>query len=408
MNIFTIFSNTTYTQKANYLLLFYYTIWYALNMIFHIGDGAGRIGMILFGISLMANVFEGNLRCLIYPKAIKIWIIWVIYVSAFWLTTGLNSTILNDHPLSRIVIIYSQIFIPCYIMSVSYFETCRDNNKFTLWMLALFIAYSLLGVLFGRNEVDFDGMRATTVLGNGMPILCVSTIFLAFYRRMKRWLSAPTFIIIVIFSLFCIISAATRKAFGGAMIIVLFGVMGLHELYKGQKIVFLILACLLGYFCVDAILEFTVLGERLAGTQEQGAMYNETNIKWLNFLGDRAIQYIIGFELFMEAPITGIGITNYRLVANSHLPIHSEYIVQLCECGLIGLTLFVSFYYALFKSIYRFGHINREFKRYRMLFCGYMFMMLFLNLTAWTYTLATNFVCFGIILACCTVSKSYA
>lgn len=404
MNIFGIFKNTTVTQKLNYLLLFYYSIWYALNLVFHVGDGAGRIGIILFAISLVANYNERNIQKLLRPKSIKIWIVWVIYVSVYWLSTGLNYTIYSEHTLSRGYMIYAQMFIPCYIMAVAYLETARNTEKFTSWILLLFVAYSLIGVLWGREGFSSDEGRNGTVLGNGMPILCMSTIFLAFFRRMKGWISRKTLLVIIIFALYCIISAATRKAFGGALIVLLFGTMGLYELYQGKKLFLLVVGCLLAYVSVEAILDSTVLGERLSGTQDQGAMYNDTGYEWLNFLGDRALQYVTGFELFLTKPLTGIGITNYKLIAYSNYPIHSEYIVQLCECGLIGVVLFLLFYNSLFRSILSFGRTSNENKRYMMLFLGYMFMMLFLNLTAWTYSLVSNFTCFGIIIAVSTIS----
>ena len=58
----------------------------------------------------------------------------------------------------------------------------------------------------------------------------------------------------------------------------------------------------------------------------------------------RAIQYEFGYEKFLENPYFGIGLNNYKQFDGYNLVLHSEYLVQLIENGLVGFILFFLFY----------------------------------------------------------------
>ena len=68
-------------------------------------------------------------------------------------------------------------------------------------------------------------------------------------------------------------------------------------------------------------------------------------------------------------------------VQQSPVRIHSEYIVQLCENGLVGFVLLMLFYIMLFVGLFRKGRRGENIIFY--LFA--LYTVLFLNLTAWTY-----------------------
>ncbi len=136
------------------------------------------------------------------------------------------------------------------------------------------------------------------------------------------------------------------------------------------------------------------MGQRFYAIEDSAERFNTSDIAWLNFLGDRAYFYIEGWELFKENPICGIGINNFVVIAQSELPIHSEYIVQLCECGIIGCILFVLFY----ASLLRYSRGIKGDIRHKILFTGYLRSVIFLGLMAWTYQFTYYFICFGIII----------
>ena len=99
------------------------------------------------------------------------------------------------------------------------------------------------------------------------------------------------------------------------------------------------------------MMENTVMGQRLSMIEETSMTYGAENSLFLKFMGDRAFFYIYGFELFLKNPLNGIGLTNFPIYMNTEVPIHSEYIVQLCECGLIGSFLYLLFNASIIRSI---------------------------------------------------------
>lgn len=78
--------------------------------------------------------------------------------------------------------------------------------------------------------------------------------------------------------------------------------------------------------------------------------------------------------------------------------LHTEYIVQLAEGGIIGFTLFLLFYVGIGKRIV-ISWKNYKTRRTEIwLFIGAFGAILFVNITAWTYSFPHYFLIFGIIL----------
>ena len=146
------------------------------------------------------------------------------------------------------------------------------------------------------------------------------------------------------------------------------------------------------------IFDDTLLGERFSLVAEQGRAYNKTGYELFNFLGDRSIYYIEGWKLFKLHPIIGIGISNYVKVLPSDMPIHSEFMVQLAETGIIGSSLFILFHYTMFRRIFAVRKKENG-KNIRLTMCGIMVCILFIGLSAWTYSMKAYYVLFGTIIA---------
>ena len=68
----------------------------------------------------------------------------------------------------------------------------------------------------------------------------------------------------------------------------------------------------------------------------------------------RALQYVDGFEVFKENIFTGIGLLNYSKIDQWGLVLHSEYLVQLIECGIIGVFLFLFFHIYIIRKLLKF------------------------------------------------------
>ena len=127
--------------------------------------------------------------------------------------------------------------------------------------------------------------------------------------------------------------------------------------------------------------------------EEDAATYNTTDYGILSLLGDRAFFYIEGWELFMQHPVCGIGINNFMTVADYPMPIHSEYMVQLVENGLIGSIIFLAFVIFLWRTS---NHISDI--RFRRTALGWVLCVLFISLTSWIYDMPQFFIVFGLII----------
>lgn len=386
----------------NYLLVAYYILWSAINSVIFIGDGMGRIGFILGLLSLASIIKSVGLNAF-KEKSILIWLLWVVYAIIGWLSFGINVTgHEGEAEVPKLYFCMTKFISPLLVMIVSIYEIVRNSKRFVLFSLILYVIYMLLGL---RTIQFTDNLRQLSQLGNNLPLACVTLIMIASFVDLHKWLSKKLILIIVLLGLYCIIVAATRKAFVGALIIIAFWVIAKHDLLKARKILLLALLLSIGYFVVVFVLEHTALGERFANTTDDGAEFNETNYAWLNFLGDRAGQYVTGWYLFLKNPIIGIGYSNFPVITNQHYPIHSEIMGHICEGGIIGLGLFVSFVASLFKKIKKMMKII-SYKKHSLLFFGYLLSVLLIDLTAWTYDTVFFFVGYGLIIGSYMVSHN--
>ena len=118
-------------------------------------------------------------------------------------------------------------------------------------------------------------------------------------------------------------------------------------------------------------------------------------------LGDRAIQYVGGFEVFREHPVFGIGIGNYMTYTKTDYRLHTEYMVQLCENGLVGFILLLLFYISVFRGRKRIRAYDRNFY---ILLCFGLLAVLFIDFTSWTYDMNYIMSIYGVMIGCSNIN----
>ena len=150
---------------------------------------------------------------------------------------------------------------------------------------------------------------------------------------------------------------------------------------------------MVAYLSVTYILQNTMMGERFQSIEDDAEVYNTTNYGILSLLGDRAFFYIEGWELFLKSPICGIGINNFMQVAKYPMPIHSEYMVQLVENGIVGFVLYLFFVWSLFYTTNKLCDIG-----FRRLALGWIMSVLFISFTSWVYDMSHFYIIFGLII----------
>lgn len=95
-------------------------------------------------------------------------------------------------------------------------------------------------------------------------------------------------------------------------------------------------------------LENTTFVKRAANTKdtfEQGYFHkhNATGTVFDKIVGDRLVYYVNGWSFFKANPLTGIGMWNYKAKTGGYYPLHSEYMVHICEGGLVAIGLWLTF-----------------------------------------------------------------
>ena len=206
---------------------------------------------------------------------------------------------------------------------------------------------------------------------------------------------------LIIFAIGIVVVTATRKALGAGVIMIIGLILSQIKL-TFSSFIKLLLPIMVLYYGIGYVMSNTQMGKRLSQLEEQkdiiSAQYNVENNVFLKAMGDRAPQYILGTELFMENPVTGIGLTNFQRKSGYPYRLHTEYMVQICECGIIGSILFIAFYAGIIRRLIRKIKNSPDDKKNVIMMFGGIAALLFIYLTAWSYSICTYFLPLGYII----------
>lgn len=376
------------TSIINYIyigiIFIYGTISSQLNI-----DGMGRL-------PLIANIFICIFILIRYQSRAfnapyLFWWLWIIY--------SIINTEINGGIGENSMRFYTDVISGAIIFFISAMEYECNAKRFLKFLTILLLVYILFGfyeIIFSPNIVEEgDEARHLSSAGNMLPITCTFFFYISMYRYLRKELKLKLIISYSLLAFVIIWISATRKAFGAALIILIF--YFLSDIINNPKnAIKNILILLIGYFIVSTLMEDSILGERIAKGLDTSENEYSGNL-FLQMLDDRAIMYILGWNLFLKDPITGVGLRNFMDETGFDYVLHSEYMVQLAECGIIGTILFVSLYSYLLKNLI--GKLIKGFQSNIVFFhIGLIISILFLSFTTWTYQFPIYFLCLGLIM----------
>lgn len=381
-------------QVFNYLYLALAILWEPIQRGFLNIDGKGRIMFILTILIFFLNIILDKrfLKKEMFSKPAIFWGLWILFSAINLQFQGYYGQ------LSFSFYFIHQLFKPFLVMIIASKETSRDPDKVFKLFMIVFAVFAILSItiLGGRSESHEN--RFTGELGNSGPLNTIYIIFFASLLFVHKKIKWRTLVPLMVFAFAVISMAATRKAFGAAVIIALTFVLSQIKL-SAKNIIFALILSAGFYFGGNYALENTALGERFEEGMEVGVEKNTTNIKALSFVGDRVFFYIKGWEIFNNNMLTGIGLKNFMHKNHGPLVIHSEYMVQLAECGLIGSMLFLLFYFWIGKNLIRTWRKSPFQSRPALwILAGGFGAVLFINFTAWTYEFEQYFAAFGVMI----------
>lgn len=354
-------------------------------------DGQGRLPFIAtLTLSLVSLIIYGKKT---FAAPYIFWWLWAVYAIINTTQTG---GIQEDPQMFYV----NSVLCSAIVMTVSAVEFQRDAKKFLKFLTVLLLVYALLGLKDFSFSLGVDNMdmweHSISDLGNMLPITLVFLGFIVILSNKLNAIKKKYLIAILILIIGIIITAATRKAFGAIVIVFVFSIMS-RLLQSPSKSIKYILVLAIGYIAVNYLLENSFLGNRFAMAQESAMDSEFSNNFFLSAMGDRAIMYVEGWKIFLENPLTGIGLTHFMNVRSLGLLLHTEYMVQLTECGIIGSLLFIALYAAILNRLIKALKI-KNMRDYTYTCIGVVTAILFMSFTAWTYQFPIYFITLGIVI----------
>lgn len=301
--------------------------------------------------------------------------------------------------------VYASICIFTFFLYVDYVKSLK-------YLIASFLIYVFVNlVLCGfvmRREDGEEGVITAVAFGKSGYMIA---IFMVYYCTIKgcSFFNLLKFIIIpVLITLY----AQTRTAFA----VVLMQIMGFYysivlktklNLKNATISILLVFVCYLG---VSFMLNNSKLGERFTTdnySTNQERIGIKTGTIFDEIAGERLTYYVIGWNLFLENPITGIGLDEYQHATGGDYPMHVEYMKHLTEGGIIGAFLFLSFLISLAIEIKN-ADVD---KRIRWLVIFTFISNLFLYIYSSSYKQEMSVIIYSIIISIalkdCALTRKY-
>lgn len=225
-------------------------------------------------------------------------------------------------------------------------------------LLSCFIGYLCLSFVvcdFGGDELSgrMTGAIYATGLGQTAAVTCFYVVYYSVFKKLSliktmQFLALP-FIVIVLTQ-----SRNSMAMMGIAVLAYIIVYTRGHGASKRVWGLFFLGVCVAvaGY----NVFVHSGFAARILNVSEAYAdswQYNNlaTGTVFDKIVGDRLIYYVLGFRLFLKNPLTGIGMWNYKYVTDGVYPLHSEYMIHLCEGGLVATFLWTVFIAYIIKGV---------------------------------------------------------
>jgi len=288
-------------------------------------------------------------------------------------------------------------------MIIVYQEGSRNLKGTLMLIIGTHVVYMLMGLTMqDMGDVTLVGekVRGGQILGNGLPLSACTFAFVVFFANVNGWLKGKYVCIVMAMVFGSIFMVATRKALVAVMIMLFFYMLAKTSIRKPVTVFISIFICICAYTTFPLAMSHTLMGKRMATVRMAERNIKSTPLGQISGLvGDRSYHYMLGWKAFQKHPVTGVGLTNVPRIYHFKYTLHTEYMVQLAEGGMVGTSIWLLFIGGMFWVIIKaWKHKPRS----AILVClSGMFAIMFINITAWTYDSVRFFIIYGLILAYC-------
>ena len=378
----------------SFFFIFIIIIWQPLQLFVLKVDGAGWTLVIATIFYLFIKFLNNNISEFYNHKIIFVYLIWFIY--------NYFNTILHGYSGQSLIIFIFILLWPILVMELSQKSVSTNNHRFIInSLLVSLITYFIIILIFNGfsiNEFRSISLINTNKIGSYALLLLFTVLYQNYIFKSNKILLFLT----ISLSMMIIIATASRKYFAASLIIILPFIFQLNKKYSlSFKVFFTTFFVSSLYFLVDFISTSTTLGKRLLSTSTQTQLDEMKTNTFLDLLGDRGYQYFEGYYVFLENnPIFGIGLKNFQFYGFYKLDLHSEYLVNLVEGGILSFIIIMVFYFKIWRYLIKVRRIKINYELTNFLIFN-LLAILFINFSAWTYDNIPIFIILGIIIGHC-------
>ncbi len=252
--------------------------------------------------------------------------------------------------------IYSCIAIITFWACVDFRKTVKIlTSAFIIRCLVVLLLLLLFPSAFKEGERLSGAGGSATGLGH---MAAITGIFITFLNALHRKTMIENFMLFLI-PLMVVVLTQSRNSL--AMILISFFVSIMLGGKNDGKIISLKQVLILSVFFIVLAVAYSFFSNSNFAQRFNTEEYEESNFYQNNatgtffddIVGDRLVYYVQGWEFFLQSPLTGIGMWNYKHLTGGYYPLHSEYMVHLCEGGLVATALWLTFILYVIKVIVR-------------------------------------------------------
>jgi len=319
-------------------------VWVPLNRFILKADGAARSITVLTLILITYLSLKKNFLKIALKKPLIIWGIWVIYAFFNTMHKGFEGEL-------PVLSFLTLLVVPYILMVLISFLSLKNYQELINVLIVGFYLSLIIIVLFNNNSFE-DDRYGGEMNSNTVGLMSVVLLMFIYLKYFFKRISINLFLIIASIPVIIIILTSSKTAFAG-IILLYFSHLVVNRSKSTVKNIFKSLAAIILLLIpLNYLINNTQLGERILNTTEAGEELGiDTGNEFLNKFGDRGLYYYFGWKVFEDNPVTGIGLNNYKSYMDEEYSLHTEYMIQLAELGIIGFTLFFIFYFSIIKNL---------------------------------------------------------
>ena len=375
-------------------------LWTALSRLFEV-DRQGRFITIGVLFLFLYNLKNKEWKNALLSKPIVIWGVWCVFSSINLLVQGYTPYINPEGDLAVFVpeMFFFQTILRQLVILTTVCYLYKKDDRVVLRLLILsYICISVLSMLFDSvNDSWGTDVRFGAKIGNSGSLMMIAAMFMICLAWIKEYMPLRKIIMYSAVALALVVMIQTRKALVAILIIFVFTYFAKLKRVNIETL-FVSLLLLIAVNYGQDFLASTDFGARFMSIEESGSEHNQTGIPMLDWLGDRALHVYLGWNIWMDNPIFGVGLKNAPSLSGLPFVFHQEYIGELAENGIIGFSLLLYFYYNIMRRLLRVMG-NRSDKSVYWICFGGISAILFISLTTWTYEFPQYFVIYAIVIA---------